>query len=63
MQLQVKQPVLYTNVINRHLQKYSHTQNFQNIQQTQLRKQTPKISNEIHVMQQTTQVNLKQRFN
>lgn len=63
MQLQVKQPVLYINVINRHLQKYSHTQNFQNIQQTQLRKQTPKISNEIHVMQQTTQVNLKQRFN
>ena len=50
MQLQVKQPVLYTNVINRHLQKYSHTQNFQNIQQTQLRKQTPNISNEIYML-------------
>ena len=54
MQLQVNKPVLYTNVINGHLQKYSHTQNFQNIQQTQLRKQTPNISNEIYVMQQTT---------
>ena len=53
LQLQVNQSMVYTSAIKKHLPIYSHTQNLQNIQYTQLPKQIPNIPNGVCVMQQT----------
>ena len=45
--------MVYTSAIKKHLPIYSHTQNLQNIQYTQLPKQIPNIPNGVCVMQQT----------
>ena len=51
LQLLVEQLMLCTSTINKHLQKYSRTQNLQNIQQTKLQNQIPNIPNGMYIMQ------------